>query len=144
MGDLVGQPDGQEHVGGIQGAGGTGGAAGTADSFHVQLDEQGLALDKLECEVHVVGQTVFAGAVDPGIGNLGHDAVHQVVTQAGLILGAFLQRGHGQLHGLAVAHDTGYIFRAGTALALLGAAVDERADLHALADIEETDALGAV
>ena len=97
-----------------------------------------------ECEVHIVGQTVFAGSVDPGVGDLGHDAVHQVVAQTGLIFGALLQRGHGQLHGLAVANDAGYIFRAGTALALLGATVDEGADFHALADIEETDALGAV
>ena len=35
-------------------------------------------------------------------------------------------RDSGQLHGLAVAHDTGYIFRAGTALALLEMCIRDR------------------
>ena len=47
----MGQADGQQNVGGIQGAGGAGGTAGTADPVHIQHDQQRFSLDKLESEI---------------------------------------------------------------------------------------------
>ena len=53
--------DGQQHVARVQGAGGAGGAGGGADALAVQQQQHGLALDALEAEAHVAGQTVGRG-----------------------------------------------------------------------------------
>jgi len=82
MGDLVGPPDGQQHMAGVQGPGGTGGPGGGADPLVVQQEQQGFSLDALETEVDIAGEPLRRVAVQDTVGDL-REARHEPVPQGG-------------------------------------------------------------
>ena len=63
-------------------------------------------------------------SVEPGVGDLG-EPVDQLVPQGGDMGGIALQVGTGLLQRSGQSRDPGQIFRAGPAVALLRAALDE-------------------
>ena len=60
MGHLMGPPDGQQHMAGIQRAGGAGGAGGGADACIIQQQQERLALNALEAEAHIAGSLKYS------------------------------------------------------------------------------------
>ena len=70
---FVGEPQGQQHMAGVQGTGGTGRARGGADALQIQHQQQGFPLHPFKGDVHVAGEAVFPAAVEPGAGQ-GKDA----------------------------------------------------------------------
>mgnify|MGYP006945381289 CR=1 FL=1 len=102
VGDLVGSADGQQHMAGIQRAGGAGRAGGSADTLHIQQKQQALALDALEAEADVAGQTVHGVTVQGAVRNLAQTFDEAVTHGSDLghvhidVVAGFL---HGSGHG---------------------------------------------
>ncbi|MBQ7089935.1 MAG: transglycosylase domain-containing protein, partial [Clostridia bacterium] len=71
VGDLMGTAQSQQHMTGIQRTGGAGRAGRGADTLGIQQQQQRLALDALEAEVHVVGQAALGVAVEDAVRDLG-------------------------------------------------------------------------
>ena len=140
----MGQPDGQKHMGGMQGSGSTGRSAGGTDTFHIQHDQQGFSLDKLKAEVHVIGEPQGGMPVQAAVGNFFPDSGDHVISHAALFRGPFLHGGGGPLGSFSKSHDARHILCSRPALSFLGSAVDKGADLDAAADIQTTAAFGAV
>ena len=58
MGDLVGEPQCQQNMAGIQGAAGAGAAGAGTDAGQIQTQEQALPLDALKAEADDAGGPV--------------------------------------------------------------------------------------
>lgn len=67
---------------GIKRSGGAGAAARCADSVLVELEENALALDKLEGDVAGVGRAVVRIAGDEAVRDLREDALLEAVSEA--------------------------------------------------------------
>ena len=143
VGHIVDTADGQQHMAGIQGAGGTGRAGRGADALVIQQKQQALALNALEAEIDVAGQTVDRVAVQSTVGDLAqpcNDPVPHSRDSGHIVINMVA----GILHGSRHAADTGNVLGTGTLAPLLGTALDEVHQGEAAADIQGTDALGAV
>ena len=127
----------------VERAGRAGAAGRRADALCVEQKQQALALDALEAETHIAGQTVHRIAVECAVRDLGK-AFNQAVAQGADLFcvlvevraGVFERRGH--------THDGGNILRAGALAALLCAALDEVCQKDALTGVQHADALRAV
>ena len=143
MGNIVDTADGQQHVAGIQRAGGAGATGGCAHTQSVQVQKQALALDALEAEAYIAGQTIHRVAVEAGVGDLGKTR-DQLVPQGGDIGGVLLKVGAGFFQSRSHAADAGDVFRACPLATLLCATVDQVGEQNALAAVQCANALGAV
>ena len=143
MGHIVDPANGQKHMTGVQTAGGAGRAGGSADTLHIQQKQQTLALDALEAEADITGQTVDAVTIECAVGDGGKTA-DQLIPQSGHPGGIGVQIGNGLFQSCGHTHDGRQIFCAGTLAALLSAAVNDVGQGDAPADIQGTHALGAV
>ena len=83
-------------------------------------------------------------AVQLHVGNLLHDPLDHVVPDGAHLRGLGGDVRGGQLDGLAQAHDAGQVLGAGALAALLGAAVHQPLQAHAMAHVQRADALGRV
>ena len=128
---------------GIQRPGGTGGAGGRRDALGVQKQQQGLALDALEAEVHVAGQTADRVAVENGVGD-GRQTRDQLIPQRRQIYRILLHVPAGLVKSRRGAADAGDILRAGPLAPLLSAAVDDVLQCNAPSGVQHAHALGAV
>ena len=142
--DLLRHADAQQDVAGVQTVGVAGRAGGGADAVHIQIQQDGLALQTREADVYIVGQTGAAAAVQAGFGDVLQHAVDDVVPQLGLVGHALVQMGGGDLQGLAHGGDAGHILGACAVAGLLAAAVDQVLGPDALAAVQGAHALGAV
>ena len=88
MGHLMGPPDGQQHMAGVQGPGGTGGAGGGADAPVIQQQEHGLPLNALKAEADVARQPVVPVPVEGAVGD-GLQTGDELVPQGGDLGGMF-------------------------------------------------------
>ena len=140
----MGKSNCQKHMGWIQRTAGAGRAAGTADAFHIQHNQQGFSLDKLEAEIRVVWKTQGAVSVQTRIGDFRQNPVDQVIPGFPFFFGSLLHGGGRQGRGYAKTNDSGDVFRSRPAFSLLGSAVDKGADLYALADIQKADSFWSV
>ena len=111
--------------------------------MHIQIQQDGLALQTREADVHIVGQTGAAAAVQAGFRDVLQHAVDDVVPQLGLVGDALVQMGGGDLQGLAHGGDAGHILGACAVAGLLAAAVDQILGPDALAAVQCAHALGA-
>ena len=81
--------------------------------------------------------------VQPAIGNLFQHVFDEIVPKLPLFCRALRHGFQRDFRRLAQPHDARDVFRARPALALLGAAMHERAQFQPLSDIQKADALGA-
>ena len=143
MGHLMGPPDGQQHMAGIQRAGGAGGAGGGADACIIQQQQERLALDALEAEVDVAGQPVHRVAVESAVGDLGQPR-NELVPQSRHLGPVLLHVGAGILQRSGHGGNAGDVLRTGPLAPLLCAALDDVGQGDALPGIQHTGALGTV
>ena len=120
------------------------GAARRVDVVHFQLEQDGLALDVAETDVHVAGEAAPAIAVQQRTGHVGLDTLDEAIAQGG-------QAGAGgravllhQLERRATRHDAGHVLGAGAATTFLVAPVDEWHQRSPAPDVERAHALGRV
>ena len=144
-----GEAHGGEDVGGLGGAGLAGGASADGEALEVEGDDQGFGVDVIEVEVGGVGDARGAGAVDAGVGDCSEEALFEAVAEGGEVCwdrcGVGLsQPCVGEFGGFAEGYDAGDVFGAGAALALVGAAVEERGEADVAADEEDAGALRGV
>ena len=97
MRDLVRETDGEQDVRRVERAGSTRGPARAADARLIEQDEQRLPFYEPEREIDVVGQTLFAVAVEYGVGYLALYPRYQMVAQLLFVRGAFIERIAGEL-----------------------------------------------
>ena len=143
MGHLVGPAYGQEHVAGVQRPGGAGRARGSADARLIEKQQQTLALDALEAEVHVAREPVRPVPVEGAVGD-GAEAVDQLIPEAAHVGGVFIEILHHVLEGRDHAPDAHDVLRARPAVPFLSAALDEGVEGEAGPAVEGAHAPGAV
>ena len=139
-----GETDGGEDVGGFDGAGGAGGACGARESFEIESDDQGFALEAWKKNVGGVWGARGVGGIDAGVGNTGEDALFERVAQARDARGIFFAREAGEFGGFAEADDAGDIFRARAEAALVMSAIEKLAETRTALDEERANAFGGV
>ena len=145
MGLFMGQADGHEHVGGIQGSRRTGAARGPVDSRPVEVEEKGFPFDTDEAEVGVVRKTLSGRRpVQFRVGDGLHHALHQHVPQHADPRRGRIHPAGRQLDGGTQADDPGHVLRGGPPPSFLSPAVHEVVDPDTLPDVEGADALGSV
>ena len=105
--DLFRHTDAQQHVAGVKAVGVAGRAGRGADAVHIEVEQDGLALQTREADVDVAGQTMLKAAVQTGLGDVLQDAVDDVVTQLLLVGHPLFQMLGRHLEGLAHAGDAG-------------------------------------
>ena len=135
--------DGQQHMAWVERAGCARAAGRRADALCVEQKQQALALDALEAEAHVAGETIHGIAVERAVRDLGQ-AVDQAVAQGAdpfrvlveVCAGVFERRSH--------AHDGGDVLRTRALAALLRAALDEVRQEDALTGVQRAGALRPV
>ena len=115
-----------------------------ADALVVEQEQQALALDALEAEVYIAGQTLDRVAVEGAVRDLG-EARDQLVPQGADLHGVFVDvRAGMSFNAAAMPTMPGDIFGARALAALPGAALDDVRENDALARIEHADALRPV
>ena len=112
--------------------------------MHIEVEQDGLALQTREADVGVAGQTMLKAAVQTGLGDVLQDAVDDVVTQLLLVGHALFQMLGRHLEGLAHASDASDVLSTSAVACFLAAAVDEVLGPDALAAVQSAHALGAV
>lgn len=138
-----------EDVGGFGGSGLAGAASADGEALEVEGDDEGLGLYVVEVDVGGVGDARGSGTVDAALFDLSEDALFEAVAEMGEVGGAvgggvFGEPLMGELEGFAEGDDSGYVLGSRAALALVGAAVEERSEADAAADEEDSGALGGV
>src|SRR5260370_12977638 len=106
------QTNGGEDVRRLDGAGGTGGSGRTGETFQVQRNEEGFALDAGKNQVRSVGGSWSGAAVYKRLGNVVQQTLLQFVAKSGLAPRVIRERLAGDFRGLAESHDAGNVFRA--------------------------------
>ena len=144
MCNFMGQADCQQYMGRVQGTGCAGGTGRTADTFHIQHNQQGLTLNELEAEVGIVRKADAAMSIQTGVRNLLQYTVNQIISQLFFLCGALFHGAHCTLYSLAQTYDARHVFGTCTTLTLLTASVNEGTQFQALADIQETDSFRTV
>ena len=112
--------------------------------MHIQIQQNGLALQTREADVHIVGQTGAAAAVQAGFRDVLEDAVDDVIAQLALVGHALIQMRRGDLQCLAHGSNAGHVLGACTVAGLLTAAIDQVLGPYALTAVQCTHALGAI
>ena len=135
--------DGQQYMAWVERAGGARAAGRRADALCVEQKQQALALDALEAEAHVAGETIHGIAVERAVRDLGQ-AIDQAVAQGADPFRVLVNVCAGVFEGCGHAHDSGNILRAGALAALLRAALDEARQGDALAGVQHAGALRTV
>ena len=144
MADLFRHTDAQQNMAGVQAVRVAGRTGRSTDVVHIQVQQNGLALQAGEADVRVAGQAVLQTAVQAGFGDVLQDAVDDVVPQLLLVGHPLFQIGRGHLQRLAHTGDAGDVLSTGAVAGLLAAAVDEVLGPDALLAVQCAHALGAV
>src|SRR5713226_389809 len=118
-----GQADGGQHVRRLDGTGGTGGSSRTGETFQVQRNEKGLALDAGKNQIRCDGGSRSGAAVYTRLGNSFQQTLLQFVAKSGLAPRVFRERLAGNFRGLAESDDAGDVLRPGTETALVMSAI---------------------
>ena len=79
--DLFRHTDAQQHVAGVKAVGVAGRAGRGADAVHIEVEQDGLALQTREADVGVAGQTMLKAAVQTGLGDVLQDVFAKLWTQ---------------------------------------------------------------
>ena len=119
-------------------------AARCRDALQIQPEQHRFALDARERHVHVVRQALVHRPVDAHVGNRRRQAADKPIAQESHPRRVLRQAFFRQLNRLAQADDARQILRARAVSAFLRAAMNQRVDFHALADVQRTDALRPV
>ncbi len=143
-GGVGGLAQGQQNVGGFQGAAAAGATAAGGDALQVEAQQDGLALNALKREVDIVGQPFRGVAVEDAVRNPAGNFVNDAVAQDEALGADLLPVGVGQLQGYGQANDAGDVLGAGAPLPFLAAAGDEGQERHAAPEEQDANALGAV
>ena len=132
-------------MGGFGGAGLAGCAEAGADALQVECDEEAFGVDAVDAEVGGIGHAGSVGGVDLSVGDGGAEALFEAIAKA-LHVGraAGLEPGAGEGSGGAEAYDAGDVFGAGSALTLVGTAVEEGSEVGAGANEQGAGASGGV
>ena len=138
--------EGGEDVAGLGAAGAAGAAAAGGDAFHVELEQDALALDAGEADVEVVGQAArpVGGAVEADRVDALAELAPEGVAERPDVGGAAVALVGGELQGAGEARGGGDVFGAGAALFLLAAAEHGGLERGAAAVVEQADAFGSV
>ena len=112
--------------------------------MHIQIQQNGLALQPREADVHIAGQTGCAAAVQACLRDVLQDAVNDVIPQLLLVCHALFQMRGSHFQCLAHTGDTGNVLGTGAVAGFLTAAVDQVLGPYALAAVQHAHALGAV
>lgn len=144
-----GESHGEEDMRGLGGAGLAGRAEAGGDALHVERDEECLGVDAVDAQVggvwRAVGGLGSTRTIDVRVGDCGEQALLELVAQGGELLWSVgVEPCEGEFGGAAEGDDAGDVFGAGSALALLRAAVEERRKMHVFADEEDACALRGV
>src|SRR5213078_2474899 len=134
-----------EYVARLQGCRSTGRAAGNRDV--VDAHEQRFALDIGKAHVQVVRQAVLHRAVDENLVQLGFQTLSKTLAQAEQTCRFFRHLFLRDFAGLAEAHDTRHVQRAGAHATLVAAAVNDGGKLNArvaAADVQSANSLWSV
>src|SRR6266853_660731 len=138
------QTDGGEHVGWFNGAGGTGGSRGTRETFQIESNEEGFALDARENKICSVRRARSRGGVHTRLRNAEQETLLQAIAEKRYALGVFDERLARDFGCFAEAHNSGDVFRAGTEAALVMSAVEKLAQTGSATNVQSADALGRI
>ena len=114
------------------------------DALQIQPEQHRFTLDARKRHVHVVRQALVHCAVDAHVGNRRRQAADEPIAQESHPRRVLRQALFRQFNRLAQADDARQILRACAMPAFLRAAMNQRVDFHALADVQRTDALRPV
>jgi hypothetical protein len=139
----------REHMRGFGCTGLAGRASTDGEALQVESDDECLGFDVIEVDICGVADAGSGTAVDAAFFYVREDALFEAIAQGGEmgrpIRGAiFGDPVLGDFGGLAETDDTGDIFCACSALALVRASVKHRREADTAADKEGTDAFGCV
>src|SRR6185437_5460656 len=103
---------------------------------------QCFSFQMIEPHVRRVGNAPHQAGMHTSIGNASQNLILQTITECrNLLRGSVLERSRRDFRRFPKANYPGKIFRSGTALTLMRAAVHERLDLRIFADKENSRAL---
>ena len=143
VGDLMLQADGEENMARIQGAAGARAARGGGDAVKIEHQQKRFALHALKAEADVSRKALLAVSVQTAAVNL-QDRVNEFRLHPAELRVFLVHRAHSLFQRDGKTHNPRDIFRAGAAVPLLRAAVDQVRQGDPFADIERADALRGV
>ena len=124
------QPHGEEDMRRLDRAAGTGGAGGNGITAKIESDHHGFTGDAGEEEIRSVGHAPRGVAVDACALDCGEDFRFKAVTEFGEARPILTQRGGG-----SESDGTGDVLCAGAAVAFVMAAIEQRFERDALAEL---------